>query len=142
MKTLQSSGFWGLVRVVPDYHDGDYGARDAAAGVVMEMAIEVGGFVIEDGTSKLGKAREHGRALRELGESIDRGVTPVLVKFEGEISRLTGSMEAQYSDWREILRQILTTETGLFLKPVLSIAPGAITSRRMASTLKQEPKKQ
>lgn len=127
---------------IDDRDDSDYGARDAAADVVMEMAIEVGGFVIEDGTSKLGKAREHGRALRELGESIDRGVTPVLVKFEGEISRLTGSMEAQYSDWREILRQILTTETGLSLEPVLSIAPGAIISRRMASMLKQEPKKQ
>ncbi len=64
------------------------------------------------------------------------------MKFEGEISRLTGSMEAQYSDWREILGQILTTETGLSLEPVVSIAPRAIISRRMASTLKPEPKKQ
>jgi hypothetical protein len=64
------------------------------------------------------------------------------VRAEGEIIRLTGSLKAQYANWREILRRIFVTETGGPLEHLdLSVASGAIVSRRMASKLTQGPPK-
>ena len=42
---------------------------------------------------------------------------PLLVEVEGKVLQLTGSVESQYASWRELLREIFATETGL---PVIS----------------------
>ena len=97
--------------------DGDDGdddeSSDFAADIIRVTATTAGTFFVEEGRGQSQVARMYRMELRELAESIDNGVAPVLVEFEGEIIRLTGSMEAQYSGWREILRHILATETGL-----------------------------
>ena len=117
------------------------GSSEAAANVIMELSASAGASVIESGVEKIKDSRSHRRhLLQELGDSIDIDVTPVLVRLDGEITRLSGSMETQYANWREILRQIFTTETGPSLEPVdLSVGPRAIISRRMASTLTPAP---
>jgi hypothetical protein len=56
-------------------------------------------------------------ALRELAGSFDSEVAPILIDVEGEVLRLTGSVETQYTTWRQLLRQIFAAETGLPLDP-------------------------
>ena len=51
--------------------------------------------------------------LRELGESLAADVTPLLVEVDGNVTELTGSVEAQYAKWRTLLREIFAAETGL-----------------------------
>ena len=116
-----------------DVGDGEEGGvGDAASSLIMDLALDAGADVIEDA---IRESQMHHWELWDLAQSINDGVAPVLVEYEGEVTRLTGSMEAQYSGWRELLRQIFAAETGLLSTPDVSIAPGSIISRRMASRM-------
>jgi hypothetical protein len=58
------------------------------------------------------EADMHKESLRELGESFDSEVEPLVVEVEGQTRRLTGSAEDKYREWRRILREIYAAETG------------------------------
>jgi hypothetical protein len=51
-------------------------------------------------------------ALEELGVSFAAEVEPTVLKVEGETIELTGSAEAKYEQWREVLGKIYQVETG------------------------------
>jgi hypothetical protein len=59
----------------------------------------------------------HREGLRELAASFDSEVAPILIDVEGEVLRLTGSVETQYGTWRQLLRQIFSAETGIPVDP-------------------------
>ena len=63
------------------------------------------------------RKKSHIEELRELGASLASDMEPLLVEVEGKVLQLTGSVESQYASWRELLREIFATETGL---PVIS----------------------
>ena len=63
------------------------------------------------GTSK--EAKIHAEALRELGGSVAMELEPIVIEVEGQTLRLTGTAQTQYEEWRRLLREIWTTETGL-----------------------------
>jgi hypothetical protein len=122
-----------------DVGDGEEGGvGDVASSVIMDLALDAGADVIEDA---IRESQMYHWDLWDLAQSVNDGVAPVLVEYEGEVTRLSGSMEAQYSGWRELLRQIFAAETGLLSTPDLSIAPGSIISRRMASRITPASKK-
>ena len=84
-------------------------ARDAAA---------IGGAVaITSAVSTAGEGKIHKDAIAELAGSFDAEISPVFVEIEGETLRLQGSAEAQYAEWRTLLRKIFATETGLVADP-------------------------
>lgn len=124
-----------------DAADGEGGAGDATSSLIMELATDAGAGVIEGAIAESRIDQRHHWELWELAQSINDGVAPVLVECEGEVTRLTGSMEAQYAGWRELLRQIFASETGLPSNPDMSIASGTIISRRMASRMTPASKK-
>ena len=67
------------------------------------------------GVSGFGLSTEadmHKESIRELGESFDSEVEPLVVEVEGQTRRLSGSAEEKYSEWRRILREIYSQETG------------------------------
>ena len=41
----------------------------------------------------------------------------MLVEVEGQTLRLEGSAETQYAEWRSMLNEIFTAETGLSVAP-------------------------
>lgn len=84
---------------------------------VGEVAIMGGVLAVQDSFQKGEEAKMHREALRELAASFDADVAPILIDVEGEVLRLTGSVETQYESWRQILRQIFATEVGLPLDP-------------------------
>lgn len=108
------------IEAAADDYDGNYGVHDAAADVVEEMAFHAGGAVIQEGTGRSAEARMHRETIRELSESLDMHFAPLLVMFDGEVTRLNGTMEAQYAGWRELLWKIFMSETGLPLNPNLT----------------------
>jgi hypothetical protein len=59
------------------------------------------------------QAQIHEEALKELANSFDTEVKPIVVEVEGQVVKLTGSLAAQYADWRQMLREIYAAETGL-----------------------------
>jgi hypothetical protein len=91
---------------------GNRGAREGG-----EVAIIGGAAAISDGMKKGEEAKMHQEGLRELAESLDSEVAPLLLDVEGEVVRLNGTVEAQYAQWRRMLRRLFAEETGLPIDP-------------------------
>ena len=72
-----------------------------------------GGFLgIQSSLSRREEAKMHAEALREVGESFDAEAEPMVVELEGQTRRLTGSAEERFREWRRLLKEIYTRETG------------------------------
>ncbi len=82
-----------------------------------QVAILGGMAAIQDSLQKAQEAEMHREGLRELAASFDSEITPILLDVEGEVLRLTGSVDTQYATWRQLLRHIFAAETGLPLDP-------------------------
>lgn len=54
----------------------------------------------------------HAEAIQELGASFGADIAPVVMEVEGRTVELNGSVEEQYREWRRLLREIFTAETG------------------------------
>ena len=71
-----------------------------------------GAYVIKSGFDKLAEAKMHLESLQELGESLENEVAPRVIDLEDRTITLTGTVEEQYAQWREILAGIYASETG------------------------------
>jgi hypothetical protein len=71
-----------------------------------------GAYVIKSGFDKLAEAKMHLESLQELGESLENEVAPRVIDLEDRTITLTGTVEEQYAQWREILADIYAAETG------------------------------
>ncbi|QFU76205.1 hypothetical protein EY643_11340 [Halioglobus maricola] len=58
-------------------------------------------------------AKTQQQDIRELARGFDNETAPTVLESSGQVYRLTGSLEQQYSDWRGILQRIFALETGL-----------------------------
>jgi len=83
------------------------------ANVAGDAAMIGGAMAIRSGVQKSQEARIHREVLRELAGSFDAEMAPLLVEVEGRTLRLEGTAETQYSEWRRLMQEIFTTETGL-----------------------------
>ena len=104
------------------------GGGSTAERVARDVALIGGMAAIQSGMAKSQEAKIHVEALRELGGSLDVEVTPLVVEVEGETLRLSGTMEGQFAEWREMLRQIYAEETGLPVDPNVEAGQAAGTS--------------
>ena len=69
-------------------------------------------YIIRSGFDKLEEAKLHIESLRELSESLENEVAPRVIDLEDRTITLTGTVEEQYAQWREILANIYAAETG------------------------------
>ena len=51
--------------------------------------------------------------LHELAVGFDNEVAPTVLEASGKVFRLSGTLDHQYAEWRNILKQIFALETGL-----------------------------
>jgi hypothetical protein len=80
---------------------------------VKDVAVIGGIAAIESGMKDSGELGIHKAALEELADSFEGEVRELLVDVDGRVIHLKGSAEAQFAQWRELLRKIAVTETGL-----------------------------
>lgn len=66
----------------------------------------------KSGMEKNSEAKMHLESLKEIAQSLDAGIKPHTVQLEDRTVTLTGTVDQQYSQWRDILHQIYTKETG------------------------------
>lgn len=76
------------------------------------VAAGAGGMLIKDGLSKRQEAQMHVETLAELGDSLEADIEPHVIELEDRTITLTGNAEAQYQQWKEILKQIYDAERG------------------------------
>jgi len=72
-----------------------------------------GGFLIKDAFNTRDEAQMHVEALAELGNSMQAEIAPKTIALEERVITLTGSVEEQYAQWREILADMYAEETGI-----------------------------
>lgn len=73
-----------------------------------------GGYLIKDAFSKRDEAQMQVESLAELGNSLEAEIAPQTIALEERVVTLSGTVEAQYAQWREILADIYANETGNF----------------------------
>lgn len=75
-------------------------------------AILGGGYLLKSGIEKRNEAEIHVQALDELGQSLEAEITPQVIELEDSTVMLSGNVEDQYAQWREILGDIYRAEIG------------------------------
>ena len=80
--------------------------------VIRDALMYVGVDMIRASQVRKQEKQLHTEALEELSEGFEDAVKPMVVEIQGTQHRLTGTADAQYEEWRDLLRQIFTTESG------------------------------
>ena len=110
-----------LALVAAVLYEGSGGGNSA-----ITMAGVYGGFEgIRSAFEKRGEANISLEAVKEGGVGFNAEAETVVVEVEGQTRRLTGTAEARYQEWRRLLREIYSAETGIALPPVAEPATPA-----------------
>lgn len=87
--------------------------NNVPTGTMRDVMVIGGLYSIKQGIDTNAQSTIHQAAIEELGESFSIEAKPLVIEVEGEEHELTGSAEAQYQQWRELMRKIYASETGL-----------------------------
>lgn len=89
------------------------GNSGSSAGQVAGTLLIIGGYeAFRSGQRFANDAQVHEAVLKELAVSFKADVAPVVEEVEGRTIKLSGSVDAQYAEWRKTLRELLAAETG------------------------------
>ena len=81
------------------------------------IGVVGGGALLKRGLGKRAESNIHSLALEELGQSLDAEITPRVIELEDRTVRLTGNVEDQYDQWRELLADIYAAELAALEPP-------------------------
>ena len=87
-------------------------SNNAAAYYSSPLIIGAGAWLIRDAFNKGDEAQLHIETLAEMGNSLEADIAPRTIELEERTVTLTGSVEEQYTQWREILADIYANEIG------------------------------
>ncbi len=76
-------------------------------------AVFGGAYAVKSGFDKGSEVKMHSDSLKQLGESFQAEVQPMVVEVEGRTLQLRGTAEEQYQEWRRLLKELYENETGL-----------------------------
>ena len=82
-------------------------------------AVGAGAFLVKSGFDKQAEARIHMQALEELGESLENAVASQVINLDDRTITLSGSVEEQYGQWRDILADLYAAEMGELLQQLV-----------------------
>ena len=80
--------------------------------MLRDALMYVGVDMIRASQVRKQEKRLHTETLEELAQDFDKSVEPMIVDVQGTQHRLTGTADAQYEEWRQLLRQIFISESG------------------------------
>ncbi len=92
---------------------GAYNANNSGQLYTSYGGLFGGGFLIKDAFAKRDEAQMQAEALAELGNSLGTEIAPQTIELEERVVTLSGTVDAQYAQWREILADIYANEVGL-----------------------------
>lgn len=88
--------------------DGD-SATSRAAGRIATIG---GAYILKSGLQSRNETQMHVEALEELGASLEAEIAPRVIELEDRTVTLSGTVEEQYAQWRELLAEIYRAEVG------------------------------
>jgi len=86
--------------------------NDYASYVGAAAGVGAGAYLIRSGLDKRAEARMHMESIEELGQSLEDEVAPQVISLDDRTITLTGSVEEQYEQWREVLADLYEVEVG------------------------------
>jgi len=86
---------------------GNYATQTGGA-----VGVGAGAMLIKSGFDKRAEAKIHMEALEELGQSLENEVAPRVINLDDRTITLTGTVEEQYDQWKEVLADIYAAEVG------------------------------
>jgi hypothetical protein len=90
------------------------GETSSSVGSAAASAAVIGGmYAFKSGLDKRAEIKIHTESLKQLGDSFQNEVQPMVVDVEGRTLQLKGSAEEQYAEWRQLLRELYENETGM-----------------------------
>jgi hypothetical protein len=92
-------------------------SSNSASSVAKDAAVIGGLATVHSGIQKGKEAKIHKAAIQELAASFDGELAPLLVEVEGQTLKLEGTAEDQFTEWRRLLAEIFSAETGLPADP-------------------------
>lgn len=93
------------------------GGGDGATRAAGNVAIIGGGYLLKSGLESRAEAQIHVQALEEVGQSLEAEITPQVIELEDRTVMISGSVDDQYAQWREVLAEIYRNEIGDLMPP-------------------------
>lgn len=81
-------------------------------GALRSVMVAAGGYALYSGFQTSKESEINKEAMEELGDSFSIEVEPMIVDIEGKTTKLTGSAEQQYAQWKKLLKEIYHKESG------------------------------
>ena len=101
---------------------GESGFDGAVTRTAGHVAILGGGYLVKSGLERRAEAQIHVEALEELGLSLEAEITPQVIDLEDQTVTLSGSVEVQFAQWRDLLADIFRAEIGELAEPAVTAA--------------------
>ncbi len=112
-RQLKKRGNRQMVAGVAAIIAGIYGRTTASSWMQMDgstATAAAGGYVLKQGLNTKQKSAEQTERLAEMGSSLEAVIAPQVIALEDRTVTLTGTVEAQYAQWRELLHEIYQQE--------------------------------
>lgn len=88
------------------------GSSNSSGRAAGSVAVAGGAYMIKSGFDKSAESEMHVEALQELGDSLEAAIEPQVIELEDRTITLSGTVENQYDQWRDLLREIYKVDTG------------------------------
>ena len=86
---------------------------DALTDMILQNAgIMIGNDLLRSAAVRRQEKRMYTQSLQELSEDFDDSAKVLVVEVQGTQTRLTGTADAQYEEWQDLLRQLFISDTG------------------------------
>jgi hypothetical protein len=93
-------------------------------------AVFGGAYAIKSGFDKGSEVKMHSESLKQLGESFQSEIQPMVVEVDGKTLQLKGTADEQFIEWRKLLKDLYENETG----EVVSAPPPAAAAQAEKKT--------
>ncbi len=116
IRELTKSARWrtgmGIATIVASVVYGNQSDGSFSDRLVRDALMYVGVDMIRASQVRKQEKRIHTETLEELSSSFEDDIKPMVVEIQGTQHRLTGTAQAQYDEWRSLLRQMFISESG------------------------------
>lgn len=105
----------------------------ATTGTLRDIMVLGGAYSIKRGMDINSQSTIHEEEISELGTSFSAEAEPLVIDVDGEVHELNGSAEAQYTQWRGLMRDIYESETGSIFDPQVETST-ELTDEQLSET--------
>lgn len=92
---------------------GRYESNSASTRAISTVGAGFGGLAVRNSLATREKAAAANESVAEMGASLGAEIAPQQIELEDRTITLTGSVEAQYRQWKQLLQEIYQRERAL-----------------------------